>query len=305
MIEELFKDLAKNGKNERTWIELARSYSILPERSDNERADYIRKAWKRHTDNQVSISKQEYQTFLKWKSSKSISNLPSLEFLDPYLNGDPNNVLVIGDLHEPFSLNEYLPFCRSIQEEYNCGKVVFIGDIIDSFWDSFWDKSIDTDFTRTEELDNALVRLNAWYYTFPIANVCLGNHDLRMKRKAEKAGLSVSCLKDFKDVVSAPKSWRFGNEFIFNNVLYIHGSSSSAYVRSKNEMMSLVQGHRHTEMGIKWYNSRVKSIFGMQVGCGIDYDAECFNYSRENTAKPIIGAGVVLNSGKLPIIIKL
>ena len=41
-------------------------------------------------------------------------------------------VLVIGDLHEPFCLDGYLDFCKETYANYNCNKVIYIGDIIDA-----------------------------------------------------------------------------------------------------------------------------------------------------------------------------
>ena len=49
-------------------------------------------------------------------------------WVEPYLDGDPDNVLVIGDPHEPFTKEGYLEFCRKVQEEYDCGTVIHIGD---------------------------------------------------------------------------------------------------------------------------------------------------------------------------------
>ena len=42
------------------------------------------------------------------------------------------NILVIGDFHEPFSLDGYLEHCVEMYNKHNCNKVVFIGDIIDN-----------------------------------------------------------------------------------------------------------------------------------------------------------------------------
>ena len=45
-----------------------------------------------------------------------------------------SRVLVIGDLHEPFSLDQYLYHCIEVYAKYNCNRVVFIGDVIDSHY---------------------------------------------------------------------------------------------------------------------------------------------------------------------------
>ena len=54
-----------------------------------------------------------------------------------------NNILVVGDLHEPFTRKGYLEFCKSIYYKYNCNEVVFIGDIIDNHYSSFHDTDPD------------------------------------------------------------------------------------------------------------------------------------------------------------------
>ena len=45
---------------------------------------------------------------------------------------ETRNILVIGDLHEPFCLDGYLDFCLEQYETYNCNQVIFIGDILDN-----------------------------------------------------------------------------------------------------------------------------------------------------------------------------
>ena len=40
----------------------------------------------------------------------------------------------------------------------------------------------------------------------------------------------------------------------------------------------------------------------MNVGCGIDRTAYAFEYGKAMTKKPIIGSGLVLDNGRLPII---
>ena len=48
-----------------------------------------------------------------------------------------SNILVIGDLHEPFCLDAYLDFCKEQYDKFNCNEVIFIGDIIDNHFSSY------------------------------------------------------------------------------------------------------------------------------------------------------------------------
>ena len=55
-----------------------------------------------------------------------------IEVLKKLRETDARNVLVIGDLHEPFCLDRYLDFCIKQYKIYNCNQVIFIGDIIEN-----------------------------------------------------------------------------------------------------------------------------------------------------------------------------
>lgn len=246
--------------------------------------------------------------FKKWFDSKKNKKKVTYDFSKlpkPFTTGDPDNVLVIGDLHEPFSIKGYLEFCRQEQERYNCGTVVFIGDIVDSYHDSMWDIDKDISFTAGEERENSKKRIQEWAYVFPIATVLTGNHDQRVSRKAMKNGISTDYLKSWNEILEiSDEAWEFLYEKEINGVLYRHGDSGHAFLRCQKERQSVVQGHFHTLGYVQWNTSRRDSIFGMQVGCGIDAEAEAFEYGKRYAKRPIIGCGVVLDSGSNPHFIK-
>ena len=52
-------------------------------------------------------------------------------------NTENNNILVIGDLHEPFCLDKYLDFCVEKYTEFGCNEVVMIGDCLDNHFASY------------------------------------------------------------------------------------------------------------------------------------------------------------------------
>ena len=86
-----------------------------------------------------------------------------------------NRILVIGDLHEPFSLDDYLHFCKDQYYNYNCNKVIFIGDVIDNHYSSYHETDADG-LGGKDELDFAIERISRWYEVFPRATVIIGNH---------------------------------------------------------------------------------------------------------------------------------
>lgn len=208
-----------------------------------------------------------------------------------------SKVLVIGDIHEPFCLDGYLQHCKNVYKEFNCNKVVFIGDIIDSHYSSF--HSTDPDgMSAKDELNLSIKKLRKWHKAFPKATVILGNHDRIVARKALANGISAKWIKEYKDVLDVP-FWNFKTDETIDNVLYVHGEGSTAFTKAKTLFQSVVAGHTHTKCYIEYINN----VFGMQVGCGVDKDSYAMAYAK-NYAPPQIACGVVLE-GKLPILIKM
>jgi hypothetical protein len=82
-------------------------------------------------------------------------------------------------------------------------------------------------------------------------------------------------------------------------VQYLHGEGGTARTRAKNDLMSTVQGHLHTQAYTEFWVGANYKIFGMQVGCGIDAKSFAMAYAK-NSKKPAIGVGIVID-GKHPI----
>lgn len=209
------------------------------------------------------------------------------------------NVLIIGDLHEPFCLDKYLEHCIKIKDRYNCKEIVFIGDVIDSHFSSFHTTDPDG-MGGGDELQLAINRLKRWVDAFPKAKITLGNHDRIILRKAFEGGIPKVWIKSFNDVLNAP-NWEFKDSFMINSVLYIHGEGGTARARMKKELMSVVQGHLHTQGYIEYSVGMNYKIFGMQVGCGVDRDSYAMAYGK-NFGKPFISCAVILDNGRLPIL---
>ncbi len=267
--------------------------TINPKLTEDKALNIIQKSWSPEMI-------ESFKTFMKGKEEvKPVTK--EVKAPEPFKGGDINNVLIIGDLHSPWILNGYLEFCRNLQEKYNCGKVIFIGDILDSHAWSFHTHNPDG-MSVNDELNKAIEELKPFYHTFPVATCLFGNHDLLIARKAMDAGLSQRFIKDFGSVVEAPSTWTFAHEHVENNVKYIHGSTGNAIKRAKDERVSICQGHLHSQCFVEWAVSEKDAIFGLQVGCGLDKSAYAFEYAQPFPKKPIISAGVVLEKGTLPIV---
>lgn len=228
------------------------------------------------------------------KPSKSIK---------PYLDGNPDNILIIGDTHEPFSKDGYLEFCRQQQEKFNVGTIVHIGDLTDNHAVSYHEKDPEGR-SAGDEFNMALDRCHKWYETFPVAHVCIGNHDALPFRKAFTAGLPSHWLKSYQEMLDSPSTWKWDFTHELNGVIFQHGTGLSGEMASINaareNRQSTVIGHLHTVMNTRFLASSKDLIFGMSVGCGIDHEKYAFAYGKQNTRKPVIACSVVLD-GVLPI----
>ena len=216
---------------------------------------------------------------------------------------EESRILVIGDLHEPFCLDGYLDFCKETYAKYNCNKVVFIGDVIDSHYSSYHETDADG-MGGADELEFAIKKLSKWYKAFPDADVTLGNHDRIIIRKAQSSNIPSKWIKEFGEVLETP-NWRFVTDVYHDDVRYVHGDKSGkARMAAKRDMVSTVSGHYHTDFYCEWMFGKTRAIFGMAVGCGIDSKSYAMGY-MQGGKKEAIGVGVVLDNGKTPFVIPM
>jgi len=213
---------------------------------------------------------------------------------------ETRNVLVIGDLHEPFCLDEYLDFCLEQYDTYNCNQVIFIGDIIDNHYSSYHETSADG-MGGADELELSIKRIARWYNAFNEVGtkVIIGNHDRMIMRKAQTSAIPSKWIKSYKEVLEVP-NWDFVEHYIQDNVLYQHGEGGTARTSCRANMINVVQGHLHTQAYCEHYVGKNFRVFGCQVGTGIKFSEYSFAYAKYGK-KPAIGCGVVLNNGTLPI----
>lgn len=215
------------------------------------------------------------------------------------------NILIIGDLHCPFEQKGYLEHCQQVYKDFDCDEVVFIGDLIDNHAISYHEHDPNGK-SPYDEYELAVKKLKKWYEAFPVAKVCIGNHDALAMRKIYTAGLPLNWLKSLEQILEAPADYKFDMHHEIDGVLYTHGTGVSgdagAMKIATQNRQSAVIGHLHSISNIKYSASYRDLIFAMTVGCGIDYKQYAFNYGKDIPAKPIVSCGVVLK-GAIPILI--
>lgn len=204
-------------------------------------------------------------------------------------------VLIIGDIHEPVAHPGYLSFCLDVANQVNPDKVMFIGDVVDHHACSFHAKHPRCP-GPADELEQMRAGVQKWHKYFPKATVCIGNHDERPERLAAAAGIVGDWLRTYNKVFGT-SGWQWVEDTIIDDVYYHHGTGFSgmhpAYNCMRNMGMSCVQGHTHTNFGVKYMANPKRLMFGMDVGCGVDREAMAMAYGKHLKRKPVLGCGVV------------
>jgi len=207
-----------------------------------------------------------------------------------------SRVLAIGDIHAPATHPGYFDFICDTQRKFRCNKVVFIGDIVDWHTVSFHAKHPEAPGPKDEYL-LALQQVQKWYRRFPKATVTIGNHDERLIRTAESAGVPGSFLRGYADVWKTP-GWDWVYDTTIDDVYYYHGTGRGgmhpAYNCTRDMTMSVVMGHCHSAGGIKWLAAPYSRRFGLDTGCGIDDRMYAFAYGKHYKRKSVLSCGVVL-----------
>ena len=223
---------------------------------------------------------KESRPRLKGKLKEAYLNLTKKE----------RRILVVGDLHCPFDLDSYLQHCIDTYNKYNCNQVIYIGDIIDNHYSSYHETDPDG-LGGGEELDKAIERVRRWRDVFPVADVLIGNHDRLIMRKAFSSAIPKRWVKSYNEVLGT--DWNWCESIVYDDVLYEHGEGGQAKSKMKNNMMSSVCGHTHTEAYVIWGVGKKYKTFAMQTGCGVDADSYSCAYAK-NFKRQAIGCGVVI-----------
>lgn len=205
--------------------------------------------------------------------------------------------LVIGDLHCPWERLGYLRFCKDLYYQWDCNKVVFIGDVVDLHAISFHDKEPGCP-GPLQEYEQAKKAVQRWYKAFPNAVVTLGNHDRRVVRRAKVVDIPEIFLRSYQDIWGTP-NWSYVDDYIMDDVYFYHGDGQGGEYPAANAtrklLMSVCMGHNHTASGVKYYTNPLRRIFACDTGAGCDDKQLAMAYSRTNKRRSVLSAAVIID----------
>lgn len=220
---------------------------------------------------------------------------------------DYSSVLIISDLQAPHHHPDAIPFLKEVQKQFKPTFTLSIGDLGDYHRLNFHGANPNLPSAR-DELLHLRSFVSELAKLFPCLTIVDSNHDALPRRKAHSVGIPDEMLKDERSIIQAPETWTFLKELVFTLPNGItckakHNFSSNLYNDSMKQGMSLICGHLHSKSNINWWQNDWGMNFSMQVGCLIDDPHPAFDYNKQQSIRPVLTTGVILNG--IPILVPM
>jgi hypothetical protein len=208
------------------------------------------------------------------------------------------SVLVISDMHAPYSHIDTVPFLKALKAKYKFDRIVCIGDEIDGSSWSYHEAHTELP-SPGEELRLAIKALQPIYKLFPKVDVLESNHGSLVYRKGITAHIPAAAIKSYREQIQAPKGWNWYESLVVETplspVFFTHGISGVAGKLSNMYSMSSCQGHFHSKSQVTWISTPERLRFDMHVGCLIDDKSLAFKYNKMSPVRPIISVGIIID----------
>ena len=212
------------------------------------------------------------------------------------------NILIISDIHLPFQHPQAFEFLEKVKKDVRPDHVISIGDILD-FGSVQISRPSDPNIdSPVFELEKAKKEIKTLEKLFPKMQICWGNHDLRLLRKAELVGIPRSMIRNINSILEVKAKWTWHDKIIMTmpngqSVYFTHNFKQNALSSSKELGCSFVQGHYHTlGLSIQFWSSPTALNFAMNVGCLINPKADAFRYQKNFLKRPILGCAAIIDS---------
>lgn len=215
------------------------------------------------------------------------------------MQGKPSDkYLVVSDTHFPYGHPDTFEFLRDIFSLHpNITHVIHVGDYVDQYAFSGWDKDPDM-VHASSELEAARKDVAAFEELCgkrPIL-VTVGNHCMRIYRKAVGAGIPRSCLLSLNEIYDSRAE--FYDEIVIKrkdeaNIIVHHHGSNNLETTALGRGANLICGHLHYSHYVRYNSTPDHLLWSLQCACLIDKHSLAFAYSKAPVKRPIIGAAIV------------
>jgi len=208
------------------------------------------------------------------------------------------SILVISDMHHPYSHPDTVAFLTACKKKFNPDTVIYIGDEVDAHALSYHESNPDLP-SAGDELEKAIAALKPIYKLFPRVTVVESNHGSMVLRKAMTGGIPRKALKSYNDTLDAPKGWKWVDDVTVGTelgpVYFCHGKTTVAGKLASLYGCSTVQGHFHEKSQVTYISTPERLMFDMHTGCLADDHSLALQYNKINPKRPIVSIAVIIN----------
>lgn len=220
------------------------------------------------------------------------------------LDAKNKSVLLISDLHLPWSVDCWYEFLERNNKEKNYDIIISMGDEVDNAAYSFHEKEPGMP-SASKELEMACDSMNLLSKLFPKVYILDSNHGSLFYRRAKFAGLPYNLLKPLPEIYGTP-NYEWHNDILLDTnsgpVYLCHGRASGYGSLARSMGVSCVQGHYHTKSEITYHETIMGIRFNMFVGCLADREKLAFQYAKNNVPTFINSIGEIDKDGKPNIV---
>jgi hypothetical protein len=145
----------------------------------------------------------------------------------------------------------------------------------------------------------AIESMKPLFKMFPKMDVLESNHGSMIYRKANTAGIPFKAIKPYREVLGAPKGWKWHHDLVIKasngkNIYFCHNRSANVLKNSQELGMSFVSGHNHSQFEIRSWGNKLDLFWAMSIGCLIDDKSLAFAYNKLTVKRPVIGCAIIL-----------
>lgn len=215
-----------------------------------------------------------------------------------------NRILVFGDTHFPYQVEGMFDFLADVKREYKPDCVICVGDGTDMYNASRYPKDPNHPDSFINEVKKVHKCVKKLAKLFPKLTWTMGNHDDRLARAIQSAGLPSELMKTFGEFIKAPKGWEFVDSKLDvtltvqatkEQITFAHHRGVNTFLIAQRLGRSFVAGHSHSKGNVVAYNNGLKTFFGVNNPCLISNTGSPFSYAKISNINPVRGCTLIEN----------
>lgn len=205
-------------------------------------------------------------------------------------------ILFLSDMHIPYCRVDLVKKAAEFNKTYKADLVLSSGDLFDNYALSKFVKNPRGD-TSHFELLKSMPQVKEIRKYFPEMQILPGNHDTRVAKRIQEAGLSDLWLRDQLEIVGAPPTWKWTNKdhMLFDGVTYTHGFFGQPQKHCHFFNTPTAHGHLHARAEIQYFKREDHKLWNMAVGFLADKRALALSYGPVKYSTGIEAYGYVTN----------